>query len=118
MRAGQTEAEVAARFAAPLSVDGLTYPDVTRAGGFVYCMSGPRSAQAGGAYARSSSRTLNDGDLVLVHCNSYVDGYWTDITRTYCLGEPDERQRAMYAAIEAARVGRSPHWLPACAPPA
>jgi Xaa-Pro aminopeptidase len=102
--AGQTEAEVAAQFAAPLSVDGLTYPDVTRAGGFVYCMSGPRSAQAGGAYARSSSRTLQEGDLVLVHCNSYVDGYWIDITRTYCLGEPDERQRAMYAAIEAARV--------------
>jgi Xaa-Pro aminopeptidase len=104
IRTGQTEAAVAARFAAPLGVEGRAQLDVTRTGGFVYCMSGPRSAQAGGAYARSSSRALDDGDLILVHCNSYVDGYWTDITRTYCLGEPDERQREMYAAIEAARV--------------
>ena len=43
------------------------------------------------------------GDLVLVHCNSMVDGFWTDVTRTFCLGEPDERQHAMYEAIFAAR---------------
>jgi Xaa-Pro aminopeptidase len=40
---------------------------------------------------------------VLVHCNSHIDGYWTDITRTYCLGEPEDRQRAMYNAVYAAR---------------
>jgi Xaa-Pro aminopeptidase len=32
-----------------------------------------------------------------------VNGYWTDITRTYCLGPPDERQVAMYETILAAR---------------
>src|SRR6185312_6073097 len=37
-------------------------------------------------------------------CNSYVDGYWTDITRTYCLGRPDARQQAMYEAVFAARA--------------
>jgi Xaa-Pro dipeptidase len=40
---------------------------------------------------------------VLVHCNSFVDGYWTDITRTYCLGEPGEDRRRMYDAVFAAR---------------
>lgn len=39
-----------------------------------------------------------------MHCNSYVDGYWTDVTRTYCLGDPDRRQRAMYAAVFEARA--------------
>ena len=67
-------------------------------------MSGPRSAQAGGSYARTAARELRSGDLVLIHCNSYVDGYWTDMTRTYCLGEPDTRQRAMYEAVLAARA--------------
>jgi Xaa-Pro aminopeptidase len=38
-----------------------------------------------------------------VHCNSYAGGYWTDITRTYCLGQPNERQRSMYEAVLAAR---------------
>lgn len=38
-----------------------------------------------------------------MHCNSYRDGYWTDITRTYCAGEPDERQESLYEAVLAAR---------------
>jgi Xaa-Pro aminopeptidase len=65
-------------------------------------MSGPHSAEACGAYARSRGRRLSPGDLVLVHCNSYLDGYWTDVTRTYCLGEPGPRHAAMYAAVLAA----------------
>ncbi len=104
IRAGQSEAAVAAAFATPLSVNGLSRSGVQRAGGFVFCMSGPNSALAGGAYARSRARQLQAGDYMLVHCNSYVDGYWTDITRTYCLGRPDARQQAMYEAVFAARA--------------
>ncbi|HEV7216825.1 MAG TPA: M24 family metallopeptidase [Chloroflexota bacterium] len=104
LRPGATEAAVAAAFGAPLSVNGLAQPGANRAGGFAYCMSGPNAALAGGAYARSRNRDLRLGDFVLVHCNSYLNGYWTDVTRTYCLGVPDERQRAMYGAVLAARA--------------
>jgi Xaa-Pro aminopeptidase len=104
LRPGLLEPEVAAAFSLPLSMPGMDQDEVQRAGGFVYCMSGPNSALAGGAYARTRTRELRPGDLVLVHCNSYIDGYWTDITRTYCLGEPDARRRAMYEAIFAARA--------------
>ncbi len=103
LRAGLRESEAAALFETPMSALGLAHAGVARAGGFVYCMSGPNSALAGAAYARTRSRQLQDGDLVLVHCNSYVDGYWTDITRTYCLGAPTQRQREMHEAIFAAR---------------
>jgi Xaa-Pro aminopeptidase len=49
----------------------------------------------------------------LVHCNSYVDGLWTDITRTFSIGAPRGRAEAMYravldaaaAAIDAVRPG-------------
>ena len=44
------------------------------------------------------------GDMLLIHCNSHVDGYWTDITRTYVLGEPTRRQQRIYEAIFAART--------------
>jgi Xaa-Pro aminopeptidase/Xaa-Pro dipeptidase len=67
-------------------------------------MSGPNAACAYAAYQQSRARKLQTGDLVLIHCNSYADGYWTDITRTYCLGGPDERQRAMYRAMFDARA--------------
>ena len=38
-----------------------------------------------------------------MHCNSYADGYWTDITRTYSMGKPDGRRQEMYDAVFAAR---------------
>lgn len=104
LRPGLREPDVAATLESSLQIHEHSHPDVRRAGAFAWCMSGPHSAQAGGAYARTRDRELQAGDLVLCHCNSYVDGYWTDITRTYCLGEPDERVRAMYDAIFAARA--------------
>jgi Xaa-Pro dipeptidase len=66
-------------------------------------MSGPNSAEAYAAYQRSRAREIQCGDLVLIHCNSYLNGYWTDITRTFCLGPVDERKQRMYEAIFAAR---------------
>jgi Xaa-Pro dipeptidase len=102
MQEGMKETEVAERFRAPLSIHGVGRDGVQRASGFMFCMSGPNAAKASGAFARSQVRQLAKQDLVLVHCNSYADGYWTDITRTYCLGEPDEKQRSLYDAIAAA----------------
>jgi Xaa-Pro aminopeptidase len=84
-----------------------------RRGGQTFCMSGPNSARAARAYQLTRHRKIQKGDFVLVHCNSYADGYWTDITRTFCVGKPDEKKAALYravlaasrAAIEAVRPG-------------
>ena len=103
LQPGRAESEVAAEVSGRLSILGLDAPGARRAGGFAYCMSGPNAARAGAAYARSTARRLLDGDFVLVHCNSTINGYWTDVTRTYVVGEPDERQRSMYDAVLAAR---------------
>jgi Xaa-Pro dipeptidase len=103
LHAGLSEAEVAARFREPLSTWGIGREGVERAGGFTFCMSGPNSARAYAAYQRSTARTLAPGDLALVHCNSYADGYWTDITRTFVMRAPDERTTKMHEAILAAR---------------
>ncbi len=96
-------AEVAAAlFAAPLAAAGLADDD-TRAGGFAFCMSGPNAADAGAAYARSRRRVIQTDELVLVHCNSYENGFWTDVTRTFCTGKPDQRQQQLFDAVFAAR---------------
>lgn len=72
--------------------------------GYFYCMSGPNSAQASGAFAHTRQRTILEGDLVLLHANTCADGYWTDITRTFVVGEANEKQRAMRAAIDDALI--------------
>lgn len=101
---GREEIEIAAQFTAPLSTIGTGIPGVNRAGGFAMCMSGPNSAKAAAAYARSRSRKVEHGDFVLVHCNSYVDGFWTDITRTYVIGKPEHKQKEVQQAIFEARA--------------
>ncbi len=75
---------------------------IDRQHAFLYCMSGPNSARAYYAYAHSRSRKLGRNDCVLVHCNSQADGYWTDITRTYFLGQMTSGdQRVLQAVLEA-----------------
>ena len=104
IRAGMLETEAAVHFRAPLSTAGTGFEGVERADGFAWCMSGPNAALAQGAYARSRARPIGRDEMVLVHCNSYADGYWVDVTRTYSLGEPDDRRSAMYEAVFAARA--------------
>ncbi len=101
IRPGIREVEVAGRVRARLGIA----PSIAggRSDGYVYCMSGAAAAHAYRAYARSTSKRIDEGDLVLVHCNAYVDGYWTDVTRTYCVGDLDSRRTAIYDAIFAAR---------------
>jgi len=69
VRPGMTEIEIARCLE-----DALAADDHGRCDGFAYCMSGPNSALAYAAFQRSRSRTVADGDFVLLHCNSYCDG--------------------------------------------
>ncbi len=101
MRAGMNEMESAALFRIALST--CNGSRVERCDGFVSCMSGENGARAFGAYARSRRRLLQNGDFALIQCNSYADGYWTDITRTYCIGTPDDRKKKLYGVIFEAR---------------
>jgi Xaa-Pro aminopeptidase len=99
--ANASERAIAAAFAAGLEVEAR---GDERSGGFVFCMSGPNAAMAGWAYARSRARTMKQGEVALVHCNSHVSGYWTDITRCYCAGAPGAPAADMYDAVFEARA--------------
>ncbi len=103
LKIGASEVEAANRFRQPLSASLVDFAAVGRADGSAWCMSGADSALASGAYARSRAKRIESGDLVLVHMNSYADGYWTDVTRTYSIGKSDDRQEQMNDAVFAAR---------------
>jgi Xaa-Pro dipeptidase len=66
-------------------------------------MSGPNGAKAYRSYQQSSARAVERDDLLLIHCNSFADGYWTDITRTYAFSPLDSMKHSMFEAILAAR---------------
>lgn len=49
-------------------------------------------------------QTLKDGDMVLVDTGAPVDGYLSDITRSYVFGEPTSRQRQIWDLEKAAQA--------------
>lgn len=64
-------------------------------------------------HAAVTDRRLRDGDLVTIDFGAEADGYFCDITRTFCIGRPTSRQREIHelvlraqeAAIKSAHPG-------------
>ncbi|MEM2142401.1 MAG: Xaa-Pro peptidase family protein [Candidatus Thorarchaeota archaeon] len=50
-------------------------------------------------HAVPSGRRLRRGDTVLLDCGCSVDGYNTDMTRTFFYGEADDRHRSVYSLV-------------------
>jgi Xaa-Pro aminopeptidase len=94
MRAGMTELEVA-RFALNRFESlGDTEP-------WAIVASGPNGALP---HHFTSGRRLAEGDVVLLDLGAYTEGYGSDITRAFWLGEPPDEARRVYEIVNAARA--------------
>lgn len=63
--------------------------------------SGPNSALP---HARPGDRTIGRGDLVIIDMGARVDGYGSDMTRTFTIGDFTARTEELYRAVEAAQA--------------
>jgi Xaa-Pro aminopeptidase len=63
--------------------------------------SGPSAAKP---HAVPGSRVLTEGDMLKIDMGAKVDGYCSDITRTYFLGEPDEKIIEVYNIVKIAQA--------------
>ncbi|MEV5961330.1 Xaa-Pro peptidase family protein [Kribbella sp. NPDC051952] len=116
LRPGRTEAEVGADIAAAIIEEGHLLAD------FVIVGSGPNSASP---HHDVSDRVIEAGDVVVVDIGGPVaEGYCSDSTRTYAVGEPRDAdvaetyavlQQAQQAAVEAVRPGVSAESIDAAA---
>jgi Xaa-Pro aminopeptidase len=109
--AGKSEAEVAAEIERAIRVQtGKHGTSLTRAWAYVQ---GGRNSALAGTYSRSSGYVLQEGDMVLLEMATFVDGYWSDLTRTGMVGAPSDAQvklmetvsRSQRAALDALREG-------------
>jgi Xaa-Pro dipeptidase len=71
-------------------------------GGSFFCivLFGPDSAFPHGV---ARPKTLEDGDMVLIDTGCQVEGYLSDITRSYVFGTPSDRQREIWQIEQAAQ---------------
>jgi Xaa-Pro aminopeptidase len=61
--------------------------------------SGPNSALP---HARPTARRLTKGDLLLLDFGARVDGYCSDVTRTFAIGKASDEQREVYEVVRQA----------------
>jgi Xaa-Pro dipeptidase len=96
VRVGRTEAQAGADIAAAIVEEGHTVAE------FVIVGSGPNGASP---HHGVSDRVLEAGDVVVVDIGGPIaEGYCSDSTRTYVLGEPrDADVRETYAVLQAAQ---------------
>ena len=96
VRPGLTELEIAATLEAALRRRGSEwhpFPTIVA--------SGPRAALP---HARTSPRTVQAGEWLLLDFGAQVDGYCADLTRTVVVGaRADERQRTIYDLVRTAQ---------------
>lgn len=102
LRAGASETDIAADVERAIqSFSGREGSRLAR--GWAHVQGG-KNIFLGGTYSRSSSLRVADGDLVLLELATCVDGYWSDLTRTACVGRIGEKQRLLLSAVKEAQA--------------
>jgi len=96
VRSGQTEVEIGAALEGALRRRGSEwhpFPTIVA--------SGPRSALP---HARTSTRAVASGELLLLDFGAQVDGYCADLARTVVVGaRADDRQRTIHDMVQTAQ---------------
>jgi len=96
LRPGMTEREVAWRLERrmrELGAEAVAFE--------VIVASGPHSALP---HHRPTDRPLREGEPIVIDLGARYEGYCSDMTRTFCLGEPDETFRTIYDTVLSAQL--------------
>ncbi len=97
IQAGMSEQELVAELVVQLlrhgSAPELPFSPIVSAG--------PNGANP---HAAPSGRKLQPGDLLVVDWGATVDGYISDLTRTFAIGEPDAESRKIYQIVQQANA--------------
>lgn len=96
LRAGATEVEVAVALESAMRRLGAEEPAFD-----TIVASGPNSAVP---HHRPTGRVIEQGDLVVIDMGATVDGYRSDMTRTFVIGEPSDTAGRLLEVVAAAQA--------------
>lgn len=91
VRIGMSEAELTAELEYLMRVHGADGPSFS-----TIVLSGEKSALPHGS---PGERKFQKGDFLLIDFGVHKDGYCSDITRTFVIGEASEKQKEIYAIV-------------------
>ncbi|SHE54702.1 Xaa-Pro aminopeptidase [Microbulbifer donghaiensis] len=96
LQPGITEREAAVELECLLKragSEGLAFPTIFTSG-----------ARTSRPHGMPSDRVLSRGDLITIDFGAIVDGYRSDMTRTFVLGKADSKQREIYELVRRAQA--------------
>jgi Xaa-Pro aminopeptidase len=106
IRPGMTEAELAAVVETAILGQGTGRHGARLSRGFAAVYAGARSARQYTHWAAPSGRAIAENDWVIIELGSVTDGYWSDLTRHACAGQPSPKVLEIYQIVlEAQQAG-------------
>jgi Xaa-Pro dipeptidase len=100
-RPGTTDAQAAAAAEAAVYAEGVGHKGTIFAKGYAQVASGVING-GWSYYLPSTQKRIEPGDFVFIELGVCADGYWSDLTRTIVVGEPNKRQREIWSVQQAA----------------
>jgi Xaa-Pro aminopeptidase len=102
IKPGVQEAVVAGMVEGHIYGMGIGYKNTTRARGYCFVMSGENSRNSWRPFCVSSRKPIMWGEPVLVELDAVANGYFIDITRSFFVGQPDQRSAEIMKVVQEA----------------
>ncbi len=96
---GMSEVQVGALIEARIRADGPGVDGARLVRASAEVGAGPVGSTKGTLLVPSTTRVIDEGDIVMVELATVVDGYWSDLTWVSVAGEPNDRQREVYNSV-------------------
>ncbi len=99
LKAGLSEIELATKIEHEVVREGVLKHRANRVVACGFVASGPSTAEAYKYVVGNTRRKLRRGDLVMLELDVVADGYSSDTTRTFVVGKPSKKQKALFEAV-------------------
>ena len=96
---GLTEVQLSSKIEHEIVTQGVMKFRSNHVVACAFVASGPSTAEGYKYAVGNTKRKMRRGDLVMLELDVVADGYSSDTTRTFVVGKPDKRQRALLEAV-------------------
>ena len=103
LKEGTKEVELAAEIERRTVIGGTGLDGAKHVMACAFLSSGEYTAETYGVCYGNRPRKMRRGDLVMLELDVVVDGYSSDMSRTYVVGTPNPRQRKLLASVHEAQ---------------
>ena len=112
IRPGLREVDAAALVESTIRSGGVGFDGARLVRAYAHVTAGVEGTFRQSMLTPSGPRAMEAGDLVMIEMAVCADGYWSDLTRVYCVGQPSAEQKRLYNALLTAQQAAAAALIP------